>query len=69
MKKRMELAELLELLRREAEKGGSQKALAARLGITAQYLSDVLNGRREPGEAVLKPLGLRKVIVYESEGK
>jgi len=69
MKKRLTLPDILNLLRREAEKEGSQKELAARLGVTAQYVSDVLNERREPGESILKPLGLRKVISYEIEGE
>ena len=67
MKRRLTLKDVLALLRKEADAVGSQKELAAKLGVTAQYVSDVLNGRREPGEAILKPLGLRKVISYESE--
>lgn len=65
MKKKLLLKDVLALLRKEAEAAGSQKELAAKLGVTAQYVSDVLNGRREPGESILKPLGLRKVINYE----
>ena len=61
----MTLAEFLIFLDKEAEKDGSQAALARRLNVSAPYLSDVLNGRREPGDAILEPLGFRRVIVYE----
>lgn len=32
--------------------GKTQKALAAELGVTAQYLGDVLRGRRYPGPKI-----------------
>lgn len=67
MKKRLTLQDVIELIRGEAEKTGSQKELAKKLGVSAQYISDILNGRREPGDAILKPLGLRKVTTYEQE--
>lgn len=44
---------------------GSQKAVAKKLKISQQYLNDILRGRREPGDKILKPLGLKKVISYE----
>jgi hypothetical protein len=42
----------------------TQLSLARKLGISAQYLHDILNARREPGESVLGYLGLEKVVVY-----
>lgn len=42
----------------------TQPQLARRLGISAQYLHDILHGRREPGESVLEFLGLEKVVIY-----
>lgn len=67
MKKRLTLQDVIELIRGEAEKTGSQKELAKKLDVSAQYISDILNGRREPGDAILKPLGLHKVVTYEQE--
>lgn len=43
----------------------SQVELARELGISASYLNDVLRGRREPGEKILKALKLRRVVSYE----
>lgn len=51
------------ILRKRA-KNMSQKALATELGISQQYLCDVLAGRREPGDGILAPLGLEKVTCY-----
>ena len=44
---------------------GSQKAWAYKHGISEQYVSDVINGRRDPGETILHALGLECVVSYE----
>jgi DNA-binding transcriptional regulator YdaS (Cro superfamily) len=44
---------------------GSQKDAAAFLGISAQYLNDVIQGRRDPGPTLLKALGIKAVQTYE----
>ena len=44
---------------------GSQASWAKAHGVSPAYLSDVLNGRREPGEAILNALGLTRVAVYQ----
>ncbi len=59
------IAELVELVKRQ----GSQKQAAKFLGISEQYLADVLRGRRAPGKKVLEALGLQKVVVYKWVGK
>ena len=41
-----------------------QADVAAELGVSAQYLNDILQGRRLPGEKVLRPLGLERVVKY-----
>jgi hypothetical protein len=43
---------------------GSQKAFAKEAQISEQYLSDVLNGRRDIGEKILKWFGMERVIYY-----
>lgn len=61
----MDLAEVYILLNNAVHAAGTQKAFAERAGITATYLHDVLNGRRDPGPKILKALSLRKVTRYE----
>ena len=51
-------------LRRRLNAAGSQTALAKELGVSLPYLNDVLRGRREPGESILRPLGARRVVTY-----
>lgn len=68
-KKTYTLDELISLLEIEVKQAGSQKEAAAKLGVSAQYLGDVLSGKREPGKKILDPLKLRKVIKYEGEGE
>lgn len=41
------------------------RGLAARLGISPAYVSDVTNGRRAPGPPFLKAIGVHKIVSYE----
>jgi DNA-binding transcriptional regulator YdaS (Cro superfamily) len=50
-------------LEKHVKRAGSQKDAASVLGISPQYLNDLLLGRREASEAILQKLGLRRVIV------
>ena len=58
-------SEVRELIRETCRRAGSQKNWAAQSGFSAAYLCDVLEGRRAPGNAILVPLGLRRVVSYE----
>jgi hypothetical protein len=42
---------------------GSLREAARQWKVSPAYLSDVLNGRRAPGPAVLKPLGYERRVV------
>lgn len=56
--------ELFALLRKSCSDAGGQSAWAEMHGVSASYLSDVVNSRREPGDKILAGLGLRKVVRY-----
>jgi hypothetical protein len=43
---------------------GNQRRWAAANSISAPYVSDVLAGKREPGETILRALGLDRKTVY-----
>lgn len=43
-------------------KAGSQRKLAAELGVSGSYLSDLLLGNREPGPKILEILGFAKSV-------
>ena len=47
---------------------GSAAAWAARVGISAAYVSDVRRGLRQPGPSVLQALGLQRVVSYREDG-
>jgi hypothetical protein len=44
---------------------GNQKKAAAALGVSSQYLNDVILGKRDPGPKILTRLGLKRVPRYE----
>jgi hypothetical protein len=41
--------------------------VASELGVSSQYLSDVLRGARDPGPKILVALGLERVITYRKK--
>ena len=60
----MDHQQFTNLLRQQAREIGSQKELAKQMGISQQYLSDVIKGRRMPNESVLKAMKLEFVLCY-----
>lgn len=60
----MRLDQVLALLRRECEKAGGQAAWATAAGVSPAYVSDVLHGRRQPGDGILRHLALERVTMY-----
>jgi hypothetical protein len=57
-------ADVLVLLGKQIEVAGSQARWCVDNQISTAYLSDVLNGRREPGKKILDVLGLESVMYY-----
>lgn len=47
----------------------NQGAWAKAKGLVPSYVSDVLNGRRDPSPAILDALGLEKVVTYRKKAK
>lgn len=56
-------------LRRECRRAGGQRAWASAHTISEQYVSDVLNGRRAPGNAILSALRLERVVAYRTTSR
>lgn len=44
----------------------SQQDWALRNGISPQYLSDFMTGKKAPGPLILAALGLKRVVYYEA---
>ncbi len=55
--------DLIALLREQAPYGQQEK-WALTNGVEPSVLSDVLNGRRDPGKSILKALGYERVVLY-----
>jgi transcriptional regulator with XRE-family HTH domain len=51
-------------LNKRLARGITQKDLAGQIGITPQFLHDILNRRRRPAKAVLAYLGLEQRVSY-----
>jgi len=56
--------DVFRLLREACAAAGGQKAWAEQHGISASYVNDVINSRRDPGDSILRGLGLVRVTVY-----
>ena len=61
----MSPAEFLEYLSKEVAAAGGQTLYAVHVGISKQYLNDILKGRKEPGMKLLKAIGFKKIVTYE----
>lgn len=57
-------ADMYRVLGEACEAAGSQKAWAARHGVSAGHVNDVLNDRKPAGPAVLAALGLQRATRY-----
>jgi len=60
----MDRGQFVEHLCRKASEVGGQKILARKLGVSETYLSDVINGRRDPADRLLSALGMERVVTY-----
>lgn len=67
MKKQLTLSEVITLLATRCKEHGSQRAFAEMHDISAQYVTDVLKRKREPGEKILDALGLEKIVSYREK--
>lgn len=64
----MDNAAVIELLRKR-QGGRKQTEVARELGVSPQYLHDVLSGNRKPSDRILEYVGLRWEIVRVRNGK
>jgi hypothetical protein len=60
------LQDVVEVLRRMIARSRPCD-VAAKLGVTRSYLSDVVSKWRPPGPKILRGMGLRKVVIYEQD--
>lgn len=57
--------EILDHIKEHVRQFGSQKEFAKRCGISQQFLSDILHGRREISDKILKFLHIERKVIYE----
>lgn len=53
------------ILRNKCKEAGGQSAFAKQHGVSVAYVSDVINGRKDPGPALLRAIGVKRVVTYE----
>lgn len=56
--------DIVEELRLLADSMSTHETLAAKIGISPQYLCDILKGKRNPGVKVCKFLKVEPVLMY-----
>lgn len=62
--KQIDEARMRKMLDTAIQVSGSQKAFAKEASISEQYLSDVLNGRRDIGDKLLKWFSMERVVYF-----
>lgn len=63
----MTLDDVLRRLENHIHAKGGAASWAREMDISASYISDVLNRRREPGPRILKAMGLESVTIYQEK--
>jgi len=63
---RLSEQDIIRKLQAAADRQGTYLAIAAQLGISPQYLCDIMHGRRAISARVAEKLGYRQVVEYES---
>lgn len=58
------LAGFYTYLRKSCAAAGGQSKWAVAHGISPQYVSDVLNARKDPSDRLLAAIGLRRVVAF-----
>lgn len=53
-------------LRKQVNAAGGQSAWAAKHDISPQYVCDVLQSRRLPGDKITKAMGLEKALLWRT---
>ncbi len=53
-----------ELLRVAIRRWSTMKAFAEHHGLSPQYVTDVMKGRREPDSKICHAIGVERVVVY-----
>jgi hypothetical protein len=63
----MRSEDVVATLQAACRKAGSQAAWARAHKIPDSIVAETIRGRRDPGPAVLRALGLRKILTYVSD--
>lgn len=56
---------VLSLLREKITYDVNITKLAKKYGVSQPFMSDVLKGKKHPNEAMLKSVGVRRIVTYE----
>jgi len=59
--------EVIDRLRTLLDDKTNQTSLAMMIGVTPQFITSVLRGRRPPSQKVLNLLGLERVVLYREK--
>ena len=61
--------EMTDLIRAAAQEAKSQRALAHKWGVSPSYITDLLQGLRDPGPTILDAMGYERVVFYRKKEK
>ncbi|PYD63541.1 transcriptional regulator [Gluconacetobacter entanii] len=69
MSEQLDRIDAFRILREKIKEYGNQRIFAQEVGITPQYLSDMLCGRKPLSDAILKFIGLRRKEYFLRTGE
>lgn len=57
---------IITMLISKCQERGKKKGLAEQIGVSPQYVTDILKGRRDISSEVAEKLGYRKLVLFET---
>ena len=60
--------QIVRMLGRACQEAGGQARWAKLNDVSQAYISDVLAGKRDPGDKILAGLGIERIVTYRKKG-
>lgn len=67
MKNHLTEPQMIAKIKAAADQCDSRAEFARKVKVSPQYLSDVIGGHRPPGDAITRPLGFERVVIYREK--
>jgi transcriptional regulator with XRE-family HTH domain len=69
MSKILTQEQVVQILKDFVAQAGTQEKAAAKIGVTAVYIGNILRGKQPPGKSILDFFGIERELIYKTMNK